>query len=175
MQRALRSISLLGVLGAVVVLSGCATAGSHHAVEAANTDLSKFKQIDVTISSKASGAGEVLDTIQNEVMKELQSKFDYTPGETGKAAPGVLGVKLDVVSFGRANRVARIFLGPLAGSDTITVEGELIDRGTGKRIGTFTSSGEFRGGGIIIGDAGVQRAAARLGEEILAHLEGREI
>jgi TolA-binding protein len=166
-------ISLL-ILGSIALaaLSGCATTASTSPKEAVTEHISRFSKVDVTVAA-AQGqdeAGQSLTTIQQQVTQKLAPRFTSVTLEKNEKQKGVLGVELKVVDYKRVGGAARLFLGTLPGPDRVSVEGTLFDMANHKKIGTFTGTAEANLGGIVVGDAGIARASAKLGEEIATYL-----
>jgi hypothetical protein len=166
-----RLVPLVSSVVALAGLASCATTGSHQAVDPVTEKIALFDKVDVKVTTKMSDADDAISTVKDAVTKALQPRFAPTEGLDGKKWPGTLGVELEITDFNRVSGGARMFLGPLAGKDRVAVKGTLIDLATNKQIGTFTGLGESSGGrGIQIGDAGVFRASAALGDEISKYL-----
>ena len=167
---------LVGVLFSISMLAGCATSGTHAATEPFSAKLTNYKKINVVLVSNNTDATAELKTIQTTKLEiradSRHPKVASTPVDAH--ATGVLQVKLEIVDFQAPSGMAHFFLGPLAGPDRVAVNGTFYDMATGRKIGTFTSSGEAHLGGIVVGDTGTYRASTQLGEEIAALIKDNQ-
>ena len=158
--------SIVLTLASVALLAGCASSGTHATTEPLAANLSKFQKVNVVLVSKVPAAESELKAIRDQVEAKLAPHFDVVVLDNNEKASGVLQMKLEITDLKVIGGAAHFFLGPLAGPDRVAVNGTLTDMGTGNRIGAFTSTGEARLGGIVVGNTGTLRASAKLGEEI---------
>lgn len=166
--------SLVIALGlcSAALLSGCATSGTHAATEPLSANLSNYHKINVVLVSKVPAQPSELQTIQEQVQAKLAPRFSVVAVGENEKPTDVLQMKLELTDLQVIGGAAHFFLGPLAGPDRVAVNGTLTDLGTGNKLGAFTSTGEARLGGIVVGNTGTFRASGQLGEEIAELIKG---
>ncbi len=159
---------LLLPLSLLLLSIGCASGGSTTAVQPMAATLGPgYKTVLVHVIASVPDAEADARALENEIITELRKESRLTRVTSATGAPDAkadLKVNANIVDLRKVSAGKRVMLGGLAGRGSVTVNADLVDGKSGKKLGSFTSEGKTSAGTVFAGTT--EQALRRAAEQI---------
>lgn len=164
MKRFVSAISALLLL-ALAVCAGCTARSKMVAIEPLDTDLSPYASVVISVQSNVSeDMEEEISNLEFYTIKEINKLEAFEKVELSDipvSSEGTLLIKIAISQIKRVSGSDRFWGGALAGRASMTTEISFIDAASGKRLGSYTVTGESGGMGISGGTGEAVRETAK--------------
>lgn len=163
-----RPFGILSLAVLSVGYLGCAASGSVQPMGAPDETFRRETPIHVVVKPTGTSTHAQVQDLQIALQRELSARgFSVV----SRDRTGPIEISAQITGVREVSKTARILLGAFAGQAGITVAVTVIEKSSGKQIGSFIAEGKSSGGTILAGTTG--DAVAQVASQIADYLAKR--
>lgn len=155
-------------LAILSLLVGCASGGTTTPTQPlAQTLGSSYKTVAIKVIASAPDADADALSLENAIITELRKEPRFTKVISRTGSPDTkvdLVVNANITDIRKVSQSKRVMLGGLAGRGSVTVQADLVDGKSGRKLGSFSSEGKTSGGTVFSGTT--EQALRRAAEQV---------